>query len=69
MSSVTSEEFLWSCELTAAKKGYTWAPEVIFYFFVNVSVVTYVAGLNYIPAPDNCSVIALFASLTTPRTL
>ena len=28
MSSVTSEEFLWSCELTAANKEYTWAPEV-----------------------------------------
>ena len=29
MSSVTSEEFLWSCELSAAKKDYEWAPEVI----------------------------------------
>jgi len=28
MSSVTSEEFLWSCELSAANKDYAWAPEV-----------------------------------------
>ena len=28
MSSVTSEEFLWSCDLTAAKKEYSWAPQV-----------------------------------------
>merc|ERR1719341_2746832 len=28
MSSVTSEEFLWSCELSAANKEYAWAPEV-----------------------------------------
>jgi len=27
MSSVTSEEFLWSCDLTAAKKEYSWAPQ------------------------------------------
>ena len=27
MSSVTSEEFLWSCDLTAAKKEYAWAPQ------------------------------------------
>ena len=32
MSSVTSEEFLWSCELTAANKEYTWAPEVEDFF-------------------------------------
>ena len=29
MSSVTSEEFLWSCELSAANKEYAWAPEVM----------------------------------------
>ena len=27
MSSVTSEEFLWSCDLTATKKEYAWAPQ------------------------------------------
>jgi len=27
MSSVTSEEFLWGCDLTAAKKEYSWAPQ------------------------------------------
>ena len=33
MSSVTSEEYLWSCELSAADKDYAWAPEVIYSYW------------------------------------